>query len=222
MRVTHIPRWPKRRRKQRVMFVLNRLPEFRNNDTDVRRIIDAITRQSGSNTDVWLLERRHIVDAIKSQSSEPPQQYRRLPSWAKTYRWRHQPKTYRCYWNVDGDRELLDTWTGFTRFTMFEEKPPDAYTWSRRRLTRKQTTSRPDRLWPEMWKHMSDASKRKEKQKWAVERHTMPGDYVVFQWFWRWGIQAYNGKYLWKWSIWASQHHSLTMCIWVALKDNVR
>ena len=37
------------------------------------------------------------------------------------------------------------------------------------RLTRKQTTSKPDKLWPEMWKDMSDASKRKEKQKWAIE-----------------------------------------------------
>ena len=35
---------------------------------------------------------------------------------------------------------------------------------------RKQTTSRPDTLWPEIWKHMSDASKRKEKQKWAIEK----------------------------------------------------
>ena len=24
------------------------------------------------------------------------------------------------YWNVDGDRELSDTWTGFTRFTILE------------------------------------------------------------------------------------------------------
>ena len=32
------------------------------------------------------------------------------------------------------------------------------------------TTSTPDRLWPDMWKHMSDASKRKEKQKWAIEQ----------------------------------------------------
>ena len=40
------------------------------------------------------------------------------------------------YWNVDGDRELSDTWTGFTRFTV------DRYTWSGGRLTRKQTTSR--------------------------------------------------------------------------------
>ena len=39
-----------------------------------------------------------------------------------------------------------------------------------RRLTRKQTTSRPDTLWPEIWKYMSDAFKRKEKQKWAIEK----------------------------------------------------
>ena len=38
------------------------------------------------------------------------------------------------------------------------------------RLTRKQSTSSPDKLWPEMWKHKSDAAKRKEKQKWAVEK----------------------------------------------------
>ena len=38
------------------------------------------------------------------------------------------------------------------------------------RLTRKQTTSRPDKLWPEMWKRMSDASKRREKQKWTFEK----------------------------------------------------
>ena len=73
-------------------------------------------------------------------------------------------------WNVDGVSELSDTWTGFTRFIILSEKPPDGYSWSGRRLTRKQTTSRPDNVWPDMWKHMSDASKRKEKQKWAIEK----------------------------------------------------
>ena len=63
------------------------------------------------------------------------------------------------YWNVDRDRDLSDTWIGFTRFTFLNEKPPDRFSWSGVRLTRKQTTSRPDTLWPEMWKHMSDASK---------------------------------------------------------------
>ena len=74
------------------------------------------------------------------------------------------------YWNVDGDRELSETRTGFTRFTILIEKPPDGKTWSGERLTGKQTTSRPGTLWPETWKAMSDASKRKEKQKWAIEK----------------------------------------------------
>ena len=71
------------------------------------------------------------------------------------------------------------SWTGFTRFTFLDEKPPDGYTWSRERLTRKQTTSRPDTLWPEIWKDMSDASKRKS----GLSRNqlsTMPEDCVVF------------------------------------------
>ena len=74
------------------------------------------------------------------------------------------------YWNVDGDRELSETWTGLTRFTFLSEEPPDGCTWSGERLARKRTTSRPDTLWPEMWKHMSEAAKRKEKQKWAIEK----------------------------------------------------
>ena len=74
------------------------------------------------------------------------------------------------YWNADGDRELSDTWTGFTRFILLNERPLDGYTWSGRRLTSKQTTSRPDNEWPGMWKHMSDAAKRREKQKSAVEK----------------------------------------------------
>ena len=44
------------------------------------------------------------------------------------------------------------------------------FSWSWRRLIRKQTTCRPDNVWPDMWKHLSDASKRKEKHKWAIEK----------------------------------------------------
>ena len=61
-------------------------------------------------------------------------------------------------------------WTGFSRFIILNEKPPDGNTWSGGRLTRKQTTSRPDNVWPDVRKQMSDASKRKEKQKWAIEK----------------------------------------------------
>ena len=31
------------------------------------------------------------------------------------------------YWNIDGPRDLSDSWTGFTQFTLLEEKPPDGY-----------------------------------------------------------------------------------------------
>ena len=53
--------------------------------------------------------------------------------------------------------------------SLLDGKPPDGFSWSGERLTRKQTTSRPDTLWPEIWKDMSDA-KRKEQQKWAIEK----------------------------------------------------
>ena len=74
------------------------------------------------------------------------------------------------YWSIEGNRDPSDSWTGFTRFTILEEKPPSGYTWSGRRLTKKQTTSRPDYLCPEMWQDMPEASQRKEKRKWADER----------------------------------------------------
>ena len=38
------------------------------------------------------------------------------------------------------------------------------------RLTREQLTSRPDHLWPELWKSMGKHAKLKEKQKWSNEK----------------------------------------------------
>ena len=66
-------------------------------------------------------------------------------------------------------RDLSDPWTGFTQFTLLEEKPPEGYMWSWVRLTRKQQTSRPDHLWPEIWKTMGKNVKLKEKQKLSNE-----------------------------------------------------
>ena len=57
-----------------------------------------------------------------------------------------QKKRIDDYWNIDGSRDLSDPWTGFTQFTLLEEKSPDG--------TRKQLTSRPDHPWPELWKSM--------------------------------------------------------------------
>ena len=72
------------------------------------------------------------------------------------------------YWK-DGDRELSDAWTGFTRFILLrKEWPSEGNTWCGWRLTSKQSTSRPDDIWPDMWKHMSDAAKKNAKPRWAM------------------------------------------------------
>ena len=73
-------------------------------------------------------------------------------------------------WNIDGSRDFSDPWAGFTQFTLLEENPPNGYMWSGERLTRKQLTSRPDRLWPELLDKMGKNAKLKEKQKWSHEK----------------------------------------------------
>ena len=68
---------------------------------------------------------------------------------------------------IDGSRDLSAYWTGFTQFTLWSEKHPDKHMWSGWRLTRKQLTSRPDYLWPELWEKMGKNAKLKERQKWS-------------------------------------------------------
>ena len=71
-----------------------------------------------------------------------------------------QEKRIDDYWNIDGSRDLSVYWTGFTQFVSLEEKLPNGYMWSGGRLTRKQLTSRPDHLWPELWKKMGRNARR--------------------------------------------------------------
>ena len=37
------------------------------------------------------------------------------------------------------------------------------------RLTKIQTTSRPDHMWPDAWTRIGKAAQRREKQEWAIE-----------------------------------------------------
>ena len=70
------------------------------------------------------------------------------------------------HWNIDGSRDLSDSWTGFTQITPLDEKPPDGYMWSGRRLTKRQVTSRPDCLWPELWTKLARSN--------AIIHETLP------------------------------------------------
>ena len=83
------------------------------------------------------------------------------------------------FWKIDAARDLSDSWTGFTQFSLLKETAPEGYMWSGERLTKRQATSRPDHLWPEIWRGMSRNSKMKERQNWASERRMLRGIYFI-------------------------------------------
>ena len=81
-----------------------------------------------------------------------------------------QEKRIDDYWNIDGSRDLSDSWTCFTQFILLSEKRPDGFMWSGERLTRRQLTSKADHLWPDLWRRLARNAKLREKQKWSNEK----------------------------------------------------
>ena len=73
------------------------------------------------------------------------------------------------YWNIDGASDPSDSWTGFHTIHIIGRKTSRGVNMVQR-LTKKQTASRPNYLCSEIWKNMSEAAQRKEKQKWATEK----------------------------------------------------
>ena len=116
--------------------------------------------------------RHHVEPRVKlysprEESFPIPQKYIDVSRTTHTNLDVKQKKRIDDSWNIDGSRNLSDPWTGFTQFTLLE---PDGFLWSGWRLTRKQLTSRPDHLWPELRKSMGKHAKLKEKQKWSEEK----------------------------------------------------
>ena len=88
-----------------------------------------------------------------------------------------QEKRIEDYWNIDGSRDLSDPWTGFTQFTLLDEKAPDGYMWSGGEIKEKTVDiPRPDHLWPELWEKMGKHAKLKEKQEWCNEKLHLEND----------------------------------------------
>ena len=74
------------------------------------------------------------------------------------------------YWNVDANRSLSESWTGFTKFTSLKKKPPKGYMWSGRGLTKIKATTRLENVCPEVWTKIGKAAQKREKQGWATEK----------------------------------------------------
>ena len=145
------------------------LPPLHDSFPDAGEAINDFWSMSGN-----FIYRHHVEPIVKLYSSREesfpiPLKYIDVSRTTHTNLDVKQEKRIDDYGNIDGSRDLSDPWTGFTQFTLWEEKPPEGYMWSLRRLTRKQPTSKPDHLWPELWKTMGKNTKLKEKQKWSNE-----------------------------------------------------
>ena len=143
------------------------LPQPQDSLPDACEAINDFWSMSGS-----FIYRHHVEPRVKlysprEESFPIPLKYIDVTRTTHTNWDVKQEKRIGDYWNIDGSRDLSDPWTGFTQFTLLEEKAPDGKMWSRERPTRKQLTSRPDHLWPELWKSMG---KHEGKQKWSEEK----------------------------------------------------
>ena len=118
--------------------------------------------------------RHHVESRVKlysprEESFPIPLKYIDVSRTAGTNLDDKQERRIDDYWNIDGSRDLSDSWTGFTQFTLLEEKPPDGHMWSGGDW-QDSSWHTPDHLWPEHWIKMGTNAKLKEKQKWSDEK----------------------------------------------------
>ena len=74
------------------------------------------------------------------------------------------------YWNIDGSRDLSDSWAGFTQFTLLEENLPTDLCGPGRDLQENSLHPGQIILWTELWRGMARNAKLKERQKWSHEK----------------------------------------------------
>ena len=117
------------------------LPQPQDSFPDAGEAINDFWSMSGN-----FIYRHHVEPRVKlysprEESLPIPLKYIDVSRTTHTNLDVKQEKRIDDYWNIDGSRDLSDSWTGFTRFTLLEEKPPDGYMWSWERSTRKRKTS---------------------------------------------------------------------------------
>ena len=141
------------------------LPPPQDSFPDAGEAINDFWSMSGN-----FIYRHHVEPRVKlysprEESFPIPLKYVDVSRTARTNLDVMQERRIDDYWNIDGSGDLSDYWTGFTQFTLLKEKPPDGFTWSGERLTRRELTSRPDHLWPQLWRGLGRNVKLKERQK---------------------------------------------------------
>ena len=113
------------------------LPQLQDSYPDAGEAINDFWSMSGN-----FIYRHHVEPRVKLYSPRDetfpiPLKYIDVSRSAHTNLDVKQEKRIDDYWNIDGSRDFSDPWTGFTQFTLLEEKPLDGYMWSRERFNEK-------------------------------------------------------------------------------------
>ena len=104
----------------------------RNSSRRIRRTLFSIAATSGLNTGDFIYRVEHRVKLYMPKEESFPILLKYIDVTRNTHTSSDVllEKHIDDYWNVDGDRELSDAWTGFMRCILLNERPPDGYTWS--------------------------------------------------------------------------------------------
>ena len=105
------------------------LPQPHDSFPDAGEAINDFWSMSGS-----FIYRHHVEPTVKlysprEESFPIPLKYIDVSRTTHTNLDVKQEKRIDDYWNIDGSRNLSDPWTGFTQFTLLEEKPPEGFMW---------------------------------------------------------------------------------------------
>ena len=145
----------------------------------IRRVSTSTTSRLTSGclwSDKWLLvhfRKLHIRPSRWTQSQTLLAERRIIP-YSTEIHWRLQNYAYKLGCCARKPHRWLLEYRWIKRFVWFlctlsSEKPPGGHMWSWERLTKRQATSRPDHLWPELWRGMSKNAQLREKYKWTIE-----------------------------------------------------
>ena len=101
------------------------LPQLHDSLLDAGEAINDFWSMSGN-----FIYRHHVEPRVKLYSSREesfpiPLKHIDVSRTTHTNLDVKQEKRIDDYWNIDGSRDLSDPWTGFTQFTLLEEKAPD-------------------------------------------------------------------------------------------------
>ena len=100
------------------------LPQPHDSLPDAGEAINDFWSMSGSFIYLHHVEPRVKLYSPREESFPIPLKYIDVSRTTDTNVDVKQEKRIDDHWNIDGSRDLSDPWTGFTQFTLLEEKPP--------------------------------------------------------------------------------------------------